>query len=138
MTVTVSYDQLETAFMMIGDGMDTECYIDPTNGAIYCFDSMGESFDAVPPDFEPESAISVPDKYDLDLGNQLVFDFVRGQIPEHYDEVRDIFRRKGAYSRYKELLYRLGKEQDWYAYEARRTREALLEWCTDNGITLVD
>lgn len=138
MTLTVSYDQFETAFMMTSDGMDAECHIDPANGAIYCFDSVGYTEDAVPPDFDPESAISIPNKYDLDLGNQSVFDFVAVQIPEHYDEVRDIFRRKGASSRYKELLYRLGKEQDWYACEARRTREALLEWCTDNGITLVD
>ena len=138
MNLTISYEQLESAFMMTDGGMGAECYIDPGNGAIYCFDSMGDSEDSVPPDFDPESAISIPNKYDLDLGNQLVFDFVAGQIPEHYDEVRDIFRKKGAYSRYKELLYRLGKEQDWYAYEERRTREALVEWCAENGITLID
>ncbi len=138
MALTVSYDSLETAFMLASDDMGAECHIDPENGAIYCFDSMGETFDAVPPDFDPDSAISIPNKYDLDLGNQLVFDFVRAQIPEHHDEVRDIFRRKGAYSRYKALLYRLGKEQDWYAYEAQHIRDALSEWCVDNGITLVD
>src|SRR5690606_26384893 len=101
-SVTVSYSQLELAYGMVSDnGSDVECYIDPSDGAIYCCDSYGELPDELPEHFDAETFLAIPTARDLDLGRQLAFDFVLEQGLD-YGHVRDIFRAKGAYSRYKD------------------------------------
>lgn len=137
--IVTPYAQLEIAFALSGSaGSEYQCYIDPRDGAVYCFDCFGESLDEVPEDFDRDTALCLPDKYELDLGTQLVFDFIAQQAPEHHDRVSTFFQRKGAYRRYKDWLFEVGLEQDWYAFEARRTREALHQWCSDNGVQLKD
>ena len=116
---------------------DTDCYIDPATGAIYCIDCFGDSLDELPEDFDPDACLAIPDQYAFDLGRQLVFDFVRAHQLD-YQHVQDMFRRKGAYSRYKDWLPAIGRLDDWRAYEAQRTREALAQWCAENGLNLVD
>jgi hypothetical protein len=53
-------------------------------------------------------------------------------------QVNGIFRRKGAYSRYKELLNAKGLLDKWYKYEDQRTKEELRAWCAENDIELTD
>jgi hypothetical protein len=77
---------------------------------------------------------SVPHTRDLDLGSRLVFRFAAQRLPRHEDEVRDIFRRKGAYRAFHALIDRLGVRDDWYAFEAAETRAALLAWAEQEGI----
>ena len=51
----------------------------------------------------------MPVKWDvllLDLSSRLVFRFAREALPRDYDEVRRIFDRRGAYSKFKALLAR--------------------------------
>ena len=48
----------------------------------------------------------------------------------------NIFRRAGAYSRFKYFLEERGLLQQWYDYENAVQREALQEWCEENGIKL--
>ena len=45
-----------------------------------------------------------------------------------------IFRRKGAYSRYKDFLESKGVLENWYEYENERQKVALKEWCKENNI----
>jgi hypothetical protein len=47
-----------------------------------------------------------------------------------------IFSRRGAYRRYKDLLEQKGLLDEWYDFEQQRTRQALLDWCEENGIEL--
>lgn len=137
-STSVSYSQLEIAYEMVSAGQgDTDCYIDPATGAIYCIDSFGDSLDELPEDFDADACLEIPGKYDFDLGKQLVFDFVRAHLLDD-QHVQELFRRKGAYSRYKDWLLAIGKLDDWHAYEAQRTREALAQWCAENGLSLVD
>jgi hypothetical protein len=50
--------------------------------------------------------------------------------------VYEIFRRKGAYSRFKDLVERRGKLQQWYEYEENRKKEALRLWSIERGIQI--
>jgi hypothetical protein len=52
------------------------------------------------------------------------------------DEVRRIFRRKGAFKGFKVLLQDEGVLQQWYDYRDRREQEALDQWCRDHGLDL--
>ena len=63
-------------------------------------------------------------------------EFVREHCSNLIDEVYAIFRRRGAYSRFKDLLAEQDLLEEWYAFEQTRTREALLRWCEENGVVL--
>lgn len=99
---------------------------------------MGDS-DELPEDIDdPDKYITIPHKNELDLGKALVIKFTSEYLPEELDRVYLIFRRKGAYSRYKDLLERKGVLENWYEYENKRQNEALKEWCRENNIEIKD
>ena len=66
----------------------------------------------------------------------LVLDFVEACLPDAFDEVRQIFKRRGAYARFRDLLHRKKALDRWYAFEAEATEKALRQWCEDNDITI--
>ena len=99
---------------------------------------MGDS-DELPEDIDDlDKYITIPHKNELGLGKALVIEFTSEYLPEELDNVYSIFRRKGAYSRYKNLLERKGVLEDWYEYENKRQNEALKEWCKENTIEIKD
>jgi hypothetical protein len=59
-------------------------------------------------------------------------------MPGDYDTVADFFARRGAYARFKDLLQRRGMLERWYEFEERATDAALLAWCEENGVQLID
>lgn len=135
---TVKADDLTTAMQWVsGTMMDNEAYVCRETGKIYWVPGEEGVIDEpdVPDDIHDESRyLAVPGKHDLDLGNQLAYDFTNEFLPEHYERVRDIFRRKGAYGRFKEFLDGEGLLQQWYDYSDRREVDALVEWGEANGL----
>ncbi len=91
----------------------------------------------LPEDPDPVDYWPVPHKRDLDLGKRLALSFVAEHLPGSFDEARAIFSRKGAYSRFKQLLHATGTLDKWYAFEAQATEAALVEWCNDVGVPLI-
>ena len=73
----------------------------------------------------------------LDLGKSLVFQFVSENLPGDLDQVERIFRKRGAYSRFKDLLERRNLLEQWYNYETDETSKALRAWCQKNKIELI-
>lgn len=68
----------------------------------------------------------------------LVFAFAEQMMPDYYYTVRDIFRRKGAYGRFKKFLGARGMLNRWFDFEAKATESALRGWCEAHGIELTD
>ena len=66
----------------------------------------------------------------------LALRFVGERLPALYNRAADIFRRRGAYRRFKELLTSEGYLKEWYAFETEATDRALREWCHENDIQL--
>jgi hypothetical protein len=87
---------------------------------------------------DEEKYIGIPHKKELDLGQRLVFDFVKEFLPDEFDDVRRIFKRRGAYARFKDLLHRKNALDRWYDFEAKATEKALREWCDLNAIAIDD
>ena len=55
--------------------------------------------------------------------------------PAEIDPVlRDIFSRRGAYRRYKDLLVRRGALERWYDFSNKAEKAVLREWCAEDGI----
>ena len=87
-------------------------------------------------DLDWDQCIGIPHKNDLDLGRNLVFEFVEERLPDDYERVRQMFRRSGAYSSYKTLLERRGLLEKWYDTENSREEQALRKWCKENEVEL--
>ena len=110
-------------------------YLCKETGRIFYTSEMGDS-DELPEDIDDPKYISIPHKNDLDLGKDLVIEFTSDFLPKEIDRVYSIFRRKGAYSRYKELLSEKGLLEKWYKFEDERQKAALKEWCAENDIKI--
>ncbi len=131
----VKFSDLEDAFLFtnFGEFSDNEALLNKKTGEIYYRSDYSDP-DEFPEDWESDDYIFIPDKYELELGKSLVFDFVEEYIPDQFETVQYFFRRKGAYSRYKDLLDSLDLLELWYEYENKKTKEALLQWCKENDI----
>jgi hypothetical protein len=75
---------------------------------------------------------------DLDLGKPIALDFARQFLPGDLDEVRQLFSRKRAYARFKDLLARRGALEQWYDFEAKADESALRIWWNLNSIEVTD
>ena len=136
----VKFDDIIEAFDFVSSGPCGEhsALLDRSAGKIHWYSEFGD-FDEIPEElWESDDTISIPHKNDLELGTELVFDYVRKRIPDDYSEVREFFSRRGAYARFKDHLDSKGLLQDWYDYEQKAQKAALRAWCDDNGIELAD
>lgn len=88
--------------------------------------------------YEDEQYVEIPHKNELDLGKELVLEFAAGHMPDELDKIQSLFRRKGAYSKYKDWLERNGLLDEWYLFEEKRQEEALRQWCEENDIIIED
>lgn len=136
----VSRGELEdTVAWVSSDFLDNEAYVCRKTGKIYWISGdpgIGDE-EELPADIhDGDKYLPVPRKRDLDLGNRLAFDFASEYLPDRYDHVRDIFRRKGAYRRFKNLLDRQGLLEAWYRYSDEQEAKALTEWCEAQGLEL--
>ena len=137
---TVSLDQLQNAMEWAsGDFLENEAYICRQTGKIFLTADDPGMIDEeeIPEDIHnSDRYLSVPDKRDLDLGSQLAFDFTARYLAQHYDEVRDMFRHRGAYRQFKGLLAREDMLEQWYAHSDEQAAKALGEWCETEGLSL--
>ncbi len=132
----VSFSDLQLAFEFVSSGGmgENEAYLDRQSGKIYWHSEFGDNDEKLPDDIDDEKYIAIPDKKELDLGKALVFNFAREFLPDNYDEVRQIFNRRGAYRRFKDLLVRWDALERWYDFSDKAEEAALREWCAENGI----
>lgn len=135
----VKFDDLLDAFEFVSAGQpfENEAYVCVETGVIHYHSEFGELDEGLPEDIgDSEKYVAIPHNNDLDLGQRLALAFAEAELTEDVDDVYDIFRHKGAYSRFKRLLERRGKLQQWYEYEESRKKEALRQWCEESGIQI--
>jgi hypothetical protein len=137
--MAISFDDIENAFHFVSSDqkfMNTAILCRDT-GEIFYVSALLGSDDELPEDIEDhDKYVSIPHKNDLGLGRNLVIKFTTQYLPEEIDRVYSIFSRKGAYSRYKELLEKKNCLDKWYKFEDERQKAALKEWCKDNEIRI--
>ena len=126
-------------FVSFNGGGESTAYICKETGRIYCHSDWTDDVEPLPDDIEDNpNYIAIPDKRALDLGSRLPLEFALHHLPDDYDEVRQIFKRAGAYARFKDPLERRHALDQWYAFEKKATEEALAAWCNDNGFEIGD
>ena len=83
---------------------------------------------------EDPDYICVPSKQEFRLGLALVFKFARERFPEEEGAVERIFKKKGAYSRFKDFLDRKDSLEEWYDFEEKERRRVIVNWCEREGV----
>jgi hypothetical protein len=137
----MDFDTIRYAVETVSSPLDSTgmAYINRETGELFLESDFDDQTPRIPDDAETDPAmVPVPSKYDLDIGQQLVWDFVRQELPEREAEVRQFFRRRGAYQRYKSFLENMGRLEDWYAFEEKNTVETILAWANNKGIRVDD
>ena len=136
--VAVDLDDLSLAFDFVSAAapMEHRAYVALDTGKIYWISELAEiEEEAIPDDLSTSDRyLEIPHQNDLDLGQRLVFRFVEARLPHQHDRVANIFRHRGAYRRFQELLAAEGRLDEWRAFEAEATANALREWCQENGL----
>lgn len=141
--VEIKYSDLEDAYMYANaggaTGFETVVYIHKETGKMYYHSDYDDGLEEekLPSDIGGDIYASVPQQRDLNLGRHLVFQFVSNTIPEHLEKVEDIFRKRGAYGRYKDFLDNKNALDKWDEFENNATRNALEVWARDNGFEVV-
>jgi hypothetical protein len=118
---------------------ESEAYICVSTGRIYLVSGIADSGEDVPEDIETsDQYIHVPHRSDLELGPEVVFAFVRKDMPDEWENIVDVFHRKGAYGEFRQMLRSRGLLDQWYAFEASAVENALREWSEENRIEFTD
>lgn len=133
---TIKFEEIELAFDWLSSSeFDNSAYVSKSTGRIYWDSEYGDAPEPIPEEvYESDDYLLIPNKQNLDLGSNLVWKFVRTEIPGLEPKVREIFSRKGAYRRYKDFLDHVDLLDKWYDFENQKTKEALLGWCRDNDL----
>jgi len=137
----VSLKDIRDAFEFVtaASGGEHQAFLCKQSGKLYCHSELCDDLDILPDDIDDsEKFLPIPDKRELDLGKPLALDFARQFLPGDFDDVRQIFSRRGAYARFKNLLDRRGMLDQWYAFEAEAEESALKMWCELNSIEVSD
>lgn len=133
------YSDIEDAFLYVSSGMygmNSAVLSRDTVKIYYISDMSGMDETEEEEDLDWDNCVEIPHKNDLDLGKDLVFEFVRKNLPDDYEYVQDLFHRRGAYSRYKAWLEQKGLLEKWYDFENNSEEWALRRWCIENEIEL--
>ena len=116
---------------------ENSAYLERTTGKVY-FDSEDlEMEEQLPEDYEDgRKYIAIPHKIDLNLGSNLAIKFIEDFLPERFDQVANFFLKRGAYSRFKDLLERRDMLEHWHKYEAEAVEAAMRTWAKENRLQI--
>ena len=135
----IKFSDIEDAFFFVSMG---EMYMNSAilrikTGQVLYISDFGDS-DELPEDIDddPDKYIEIPHKNELNLGKPLVLEFSAMHLPDNLEKVNSFFHKKGAYSKFKNLLEAKGLLDKWYAFEKEEQNKALREWCKDNDINI--
>jgi hypothetical protein len=130
----VPFDDVLTAFEFVSGDGSSEALLCRRTGA-----DVDEIADDLPEGAEDDpNYIAIPRKQVLGLGKALALDFAREFLPKDFDEVRNMFSRRGAYRNFRALVTNRKVLERWYDFESKATKRAVREWCELNEIELTD
>ena len=135
--VSVKFSELVDAFEFTSFGglYEAKAFVNLDTGALLCISDDMQLEDQARQDLDASDRyLALPHKNDLGLGRDLALSFIEQHLPGELDRVSGYFHKRGAYSRFKDLLEDRGAVEAWYAFEKQATEDALRQWCDEHGI----
>ena len=80
----------------------------------------------------------LPSPYDIheySIMERFIWSLPEGAIQ---DRLENAIRGRGAFRRFKDSIYRLDIEQEWYDFRANAYRKIAVEWCEEHGFQFVE
>ena len=138
-SIAIKFEDIDDAFDFVSFGpmYEHEAFLNKETGKIYCHSAFGDNEEELPDDLGDEKYIEIPHKNELELGKALVFRFVYEHLSNESGKIEAIFRKRGAYARFKGLLENKGMLDKWYEYESSAQEKALRAWCEENEIEIL-
>ena len=136
---SVNAGDLEIAMTLVsGQNYLAEAWVCRETGKVFVrSDEVDPIMEPIPDDIDDdEKYLPIPDARSLDLGHTLVFRFTEAEMAQDYEQVRQMFRRSGAYGRFNRLVDDRGLRERWHRFRDEQTRAVLAAWCEENGLTL--
>jgi hypothetical protein len=132
----IKFSDVQDAFFFVSSGGygSHTAVIARDTGEMYWRSEEGDLDDIGDKDLPSDRCIELPHRNELGLGQDLVFEFVAEQAPDELEHVKQMFRSRGAYSAFKDLMSYRGLLQRWYDFEQKREERALREWCEENEL----
>ena len=136
----IKFREIADAFdyVSFGQPFEHQAYLDIETGKTYWHSEIGDNEEELPDDIDDAKYIEIPHKNDLGLGKKLAINFIYQHLPNESEKIEAIFRKKGAYSRFKAMLANNDLIETWYEYEANAHEKALREWCEFSEIEIHD
>ncbi len=134
-----NFSDIDTAFEHVNSSIDEDVIIilrKDTGEMLIRSEENNNDVVELEKEIGSELLVYIPKTNDLDLGKQLVFNFASEKLSNAYGTVRGMFHHRGAYRKFKELLERKGKINEWHEYRLQKQEDALRAWCEENGILL--
>jgi len=134
----IKFSDIQDAFFFVssaGYGLHT-AILSKDTGQMYWRSEEGDLDETSDKNLTSERCIEIPHRNDLGLGQELVSEFVAEHLPDESEQVQKMFRRRGAYAAFKDLLEFKGLLQSWYDFEHAREEQALRQWCDENELEL--
>ena len=105
----------------------------PEDYSIYDEDNLEELEETIAAEYGTRY-YRLPEQYDIRDG-RIVEAFIQN-LPagEAKDKLRNAFRGRGAFRRFRDAIYEFGIEQDWYKFRDEAYRQIARDWCEKNGI----
>jgi len=132
----IKFSDIQDAFFFVssaGYGLHT-AILSKDTGQMYWRSEEGDLDETSDKDLPWDRCIDIPHRNDLGLGQELVFEFVAEHLPGESEQVEQMFRRRGAYAAFKDLLELKGLLPSWYDFEHAREEQALRQWCDENEL----
>lgn len=125
-----------------GAGTEIEYYYDTKNQEILMiFDGMinGECNPELMEEIKEgfvEDFIPLPGQYDINeyhMMESFIYELPAGRAQ---DVLEQAIRGKGAFRRFKDCLYNLGLEKNWYEYRDAAYEQIVRDWCERFGLEI--
>lgn len=87
-------------------------------------------------DEENDALICLPSPYEINEYGMMK-EFADSRVSEREQLLKALIG-KGAFRRFKDKLYDLGIEKEWFDYRDKKYREIAEEWCRTNGLLSSD
>jgi hypothetical protein len=153
----VNLKELADAFESISDNDTYRGFVDKRNGKIYWFEARhlaiagfyldGDDYEADPFEqeeidraveftdrYDREFVVEFPDKYEM-RGYDIMEEYAEAQPDARIaNQLLSAIRGKGAFSRFRETVTRLGFLDDWYVYRDSAILERTRRWCVNNDV----